>query len=179
MRLTKILHLFFVDDVLLMINANLQEWKEIKCIILLFCSVSGLKVNLAKSIVHFLGLEEVELTPLKQLLLYNFNDLEGGFKYLRYLLKSRIQKNEDWHWLVTKVKKRIRHWSFRWLSLGDRHTLCKVVLESQSVYSLSLFVVPISILHRLRKLLYNFLWKGNVDAHHYHLANWETLVRPK
>jgi hypothetical protein len=62
-RLTKILHLFFVDDVLLMTNASLQEWQEIKHIIHLFCSASGLKVNLDKSTVHFSGLEEAELPP--------------------------------------------------------------------------------------------------------------------
>jgi hypothetical protein len=64
-RLTKLLHLFFVDDVLLMTNASLQEWKEIKHIILLFCSASGLKVNLDKSTVHFSGLEEAELPPFQ------------------------------------------------------------------------------------------------------------------
>jgi hypothetical protein len=63
--------------------------------------------------------------------------------------------------------------------LGGRYTLCKFVLENQPVYWLSLATVPLSILHRIRKLLFNFLWKGNTDTHHYHLANWESLARPK
>jgi hypothetical protein len=133
-RLMKILHLFFVDDVLLMTNATLQEWKEIKCIIQLFCSASGLKVNLDKSTVHFSGLEEADLIPFKQLLPYKFTALDKGFKYLGYFLKAGHQKIEDWKWLITKVEKRISHWSFRWLSLGGRFTLCKAVLESQPMY---------------------------------------------
>jgi hypothetical protein len=44
-RITKILHILFVDDILLMTKASIQEWKEIERIVQLFCSVSGLLVN--------------------------------------------------------------------------------------------------------------------------------------
>jgi hypothetical protein len=63
--------------------------------------------------------------------------------------------------------------------LGGRYTLCKAVLESQPVYWLSLASILLSILHKLRKLLYNFLWNGSGDSKHYHLCRWETLARPK
>jgi hypothetical protein len=145
----------------------------------LFCSASGLKVNLDKLTVHFSGLEEADLIPFKQLLPYKFTALDKGFKYLGYFLKVGRQKIEDWKWLITKVEKRISHWSFSWLSLGGRFTLCKAVLESQPVYWISLAAIPRSILHRLRKILFNFLWKGNIDASHLHLANWDSLARPK
>jgi hypothetical protein len=52
-------------------------------------------------------------------------------------------------------------------------------MESQPIYWSSLASVPQSILHRLRKLLFNFLWNGNVDSSHYHLCHWETLTHPK
>jgi hypothetical protein len=102
-----------------------------------------------------------------------------GFKYLGYFLKAGLQKAEEWVWLLTKVEKKIKHWSYRWLSLGGRYILCKAVLESQPVYWLSLASIPLSILHKLRKLLYNFLWNGSGDTKHYHLCRWETLARPK
>jgi hypothetical protein len=41
-RLSKILHLFFVDDVLLLTYASLQEWKVIIRLIDKFCLVTGL-----------------------------------------------------------------------------------------------------------------------------------------
>jgi hypothetical protein len=41
-RLVKILHIFFVDDVLLMTKENLQEWREIEIILKTFCRASGL-----------------------------------------------------------------------------------------------------------------------------------------
>jgi hypothetical protein len=48
-RIIKILHLFFVDDVLIMSKSFLQEWREIDKILKLFCRASGLQVNMAKS----------------------------------------------------------------------------------------------------------------------------------
>jgi hypothetical protein len=122
-----------------------------------FCLVSGLQLNPFKSTVHFFGLSESELDPFKLLLSYKFIDLTIGFKYLGYYLKSGLHKTEDWLWLITKVEKKINHWSYRWLSLGGRYTSCKVVLKIQPVYRFLLASVPQSILNRLRKLLFNFL----------------------
>jgi hypothetical protein len=51
-RLVRILHLLFVDDVLIMTRATLQEWQEIANILDFFCRVSGLQVNVSKSMMH-------------------------------------------------------------------------------------------------------------------------------
>jgi hypothetical protein len=61
-----------VDDVLIMSKERLEEWKEIKAIIELFCSVVGLTVNQTKSTVLFEGLNELELVPFKALLNFSF-----------------------------------------------------------------------------------------------------------
>jgi hypothetical protein len=55
-RTIKILHIMFVDDVIIMSNASLSEWWEIDKIIKLFCLASGLKVNVQKSTVLHEGL---------------------------------------------------------------------------------------------------------------------------
>jgi hypothetical protein len=57
-RITKILHILFVDDILLLSMASIQEWKEIERIVQLLCSVSGLLVNQTNSTVHYSGLDE-------------------------------------------------------------------------------------------------------------------------
>jgi hypothetical protein len=51
----KILHLFFVDDVLIMTNATLEEWLEIDRIIKLFCKASVLQVNDSKTMFFMRG----------------------------------------------------------------------------------------------------------------------------
>jgi hypothetical protein len=66
-RLVKILHLFFVDDVLLMSKASPVEWLEIKNILSIFCRASGLMINWSKSIFYFAGVNGETLETLKEI----------------------------------------------------------------------------------------------------------------
>jgi hypothetical protein len=178
-RMIKILHLFFVDDVLIMTNATLQEWLEIDRLIKLFCKASGLQVNDSKTTVLYEGLSEVDLTPFKSFLPYTFTDLAIGFKYLGYYLKTGVYKVDDWSWLLAKMEKKIGLWCNRWLSLGGRYILIKLVLESQPVYWMSLETIPRSVLNKIQKIMFNFLWNGNNETQHFHLCRWESLSKPK
>ena len=81
-RLTKNLHLLFVDDVIIMSRVSLIEWREINKLIFLFCKSSGLLVNQTKFIVHYEGLMDLELVFFKSLLPYTFSDLSFEFRYL-------------------------------------------------------------------------------------------------
>jgi hypothetical protein len=178
-RTIKILHILFVDDVIIMTNATMQEWWEIDKVLKFFLLTSGLKINGSKSTLLQEGLMEHDLVPYKALFPFRFSELDSGFNYLGYFLKSGVQRVEDWGWLIKKMEKRINNWCYRWLSLGGRFTLLKVVLESQPIYWMSLAVVPCSVLNTLRKLMFNFLWKRKSDTNQMHLCNWEQITLPK
>jgi hypothetical protein len=49
-RMIKILHLLFVDDILIMTKASSVEWEKIQEILQVFCRASGLIINIQKSI---------------------------------------------------------------------------------------------------------------------------------
>jgi hypothetical protein len=66
-RIVKILHLIFVDDVLIMSKASLDEWKVIKSLLDRFCCASGLKISPLKSTFHFSGIHGVFLEQFKTL----------------------------------------------------------------------------------------------------------------
>jgi hypothetical protein len=160
-RFIKVLHLLFVDDILIMTKASLSEWLEIKRILDNFCGASGLVINAQKtSFLHY-GIQPSLLDTYKPFFHFNFLELASGFKYLGYFLKMDRYTSEDWNWLIEKFEKRISHWCNRWLSLGGRLVLIKVVLESQPVYWLALSNLPSSILNNLRQLMFNFLWSGS------------------
>jgi hypothetical protein len=74
-RVVKILHLIFVDDILIMSKASLEEWMLIKSLLELFCCASGLKVNLEKSTFHHSGLRGEDLERLKEAFEINFVEL--------------------------------------------------------------------------------------------------------
>jgi hypothetical protein len=57
--------------------------------------------------------------------------------------------------------------------------LIKVVLEGQAVYWMALAAIPATVLTKLRKLIFNFLWSGCSDHSRQHLCNWQALAKPK
>jgi hypothetical protein len=69
-RLLHILHLLFVDDVIIMTNANLSEWTIIHSLINIFFSVSGLEINIHKSTFLVSEAQEDILTDLKVIVWY-------------------------------------------------------------------------------------------------------------
>jgi hypothetical protein len=87
-------------------------------------------------------------------------ELIKGFRYLGYFIKEEKTTFEDWRWLIIKFENRIKHWCNQWLTLGGWCTLAKTVLETQSVYWMALAAVPTSVLSRIRKLIFEFLWWG-------------------
>jgi hypothetical protein len=175
----KMFHLMFVDDVLLMTLADPAEWSIILEVLSLFCSVSGLTINQAKSTVHYWGLTETELTCLKSSIPFSFSNLSEGFIYLGYRLKMKSSSPEDWQWLLSLFERKIGGWCNIWLSLGGRLTLIKAVLEGLAVYWMTLERFPKKIINALRRLSSNFLWNGLGSKHRFHLCGWDILTRSK
>lgn len=64
------------------------------------------------------------------------------------------------------------------LSIGGRLILVKSVLIGIPIYWLSLHRIPVSILSRLRRLFFNFLWTGAADRRKLILTKWESIVLP-
>jgi hypothetical protein len=174
-RLVKILHIFFVDDVL----SHSQEWKEIDSILKIFCRASGLQINVTKSTLHYSGLTDVDLDTYKNIFMYNFLQISVGLTYLSYFLKPDYYKVADWHWLLIKFEKIIVHWCNRWLTLGGRFFLIKSVLESQAVYWMVLAAIPVTVLKMIRQLIFTFLWTGGNEKKHLHLCRWDSIAKPK
>jgi hypothetical protein len=178
-KFLKIIHLMFVDDVLVMSKADLKDWKVIFDILQAFCLVSGLSINFTKTTVHYWGLEESELSQFKAILPFTFADLNLGFKYLGYHLRLGASKTEDWGWLVAKIENKIGLWCNKWLSMGGRLILVKAVLESQSVFWMSMEVIPRATLTKIRQLMFTFLWSGQRTKARLPLCRWDLLTRPK
>jgi hypothetical protein len=87
-RNLRILHIIFVDDVVIMTNATINEWWERDKIIKLFLFSIQLSGKFTKMTVLHEGLTHQELDPFKCFLPFCFTDLSVGFKYLGYHLKT-------------------------------------------------------------------------------------------
>ena len=80
--------------------------------------------------------------------------------------------------MVSKFEKKISHWTNMLLSMGGRLVLIRAVLSSIPIYWLSLIPIPSSILDKLRKVIFSFLWGSSVKHKKYHLVDWHILARP-
>jgi hypothetical protein len=145
-KIVKIIHLMFVDDVLLMSNADPVEWQFILEVLQGFCSVSGLSINLSKSSVHYWGISDTERHLLQATIPLSFKNLSEGFTYLGFHMKLGATSHGDWRWLVATFERKIGFWCNKWLSMGGRLILIQSVLQSLAVYWMLLVRIPSKIL---------------------------------
>jgi hypothetical protein len=71
-RVINILHLFFVDDVLIMSKASPTKWLEIEGILSVFYKASGLEVNPQKYLFYTYGVQHEVVDTFKVFFPYNF-----------------------------------------------------------------------------------------------------------
>lgn len=107
------------------------------------------------------------LEQFRTLFSYNFEELSVGFGYLGHHLKAEKITFEEWRWLIIKFEKMIN----RWLILGGRYIFAKMVLETQSVYSMALAAVSIFVLSKIHKLIFDFIWLGGGKTQGIHLCS--------
>ena len=71
---------------------------------------------------------------------------EDGLKYIGFNLKPNNYRKVYWTWLIAKLEKRLKSWSFRWLSRVGRLVLINSILEAIPVYWMSLAWIPKGVL---------------------------------
>ncbi|KAJ9535832.1 hypothetical protein OSB04_un001013 [Centaurea solstitialis] len=77
------------------------------------------------------------------------------------------------------VKRRIMDWKNRWLSFAGRLQLINSVLSSISVYWSSMFLLPVSVVKEVEKLLRNFLWSSGEAIRGKAKVAWKVVCLPR
>lgn len=145
------------DDTTIFLKNDLEISKAINCITE-FSSVSGLKMNVNKSVlfpIKTCSLTELHGIPVKHIV-----------TYLGVIINK--DKNErsvlNFQPIINKTKTRFNIWLQRDLSLNGRVLLSKAEGISRSVYVSLALDMPSKVYKELDKLLFNFLWR---NKHHY------------
>jgi len=168
-------HLLFADNTLVFCGANPDHLHYLRMLLLSFEAVSGLKINLDKSVLVLVG--DVD----------NMDDLAGilgcgvsslPLKYLGLPLGAPFKAKSSWDEVVGKIERRLASWKRLYLSKGGRVTLIKSTLSNLPTYFLSLFPIPSSVASRIEKLHRDFLWGGIGEEFKYHLINWSKVCFP-
>ncbi|KAM7490623.1 hypothetical protein LguiA_033544 [Lonicera macranthoides] len=174
---TKISHLQFADDSIFFIPNDSLVADNLAGVLKVFSLVSGLKINMGKSIVVGLNFAPSQLSGIANTLGCGCG--EWPLSYLGLPLGGNPNSIEFWNPVIERVSKRVDGWHKGCLSKGGRLTLLQSVLGSIPIYYLSIFKIPQKVASILEKLMRDFLWEGRGEGKKDHLVNWEVVSRSK
>ena len=169
-------HLLFADDTLIFCKPEVSQLGYLRCILVLFEAMSGLKINLSKSVLIPVG-EVTELNYLAQFFGCGVDSLPSS--YLGLPLGASFKSKAVRDPVVERFRKKLAGWKSSLLSRGGRLTLLKSSLWSLPIYCMSLFTIPVSIARCLEKIMGDFLWPDNGSKKGLHWVNWGKVCRLK
>jgi len=133
-------HLQFADDTLLLGNKSWVNVRALRATLVIFESMSGLKVNFNKSLLVGMNISDSWLNEAATMLTCKVGRIP--FMYLGLPIGGNLRRLQFWEPIVNRIKSRLSGWNNRFLSFGGRLILLKSVLTSLSVYALSFFKAP-------------------------------------
>ncbi|GAU27873.1 hypothetical protein TSUD_159670 [Trifolium subterraneum] len=168
-------HLQFADDTLLIGVKSWANVRALRAILVLFETMSGLKVNFNKSLLVGVNIFESWLGEValcckvgKILFLYLGLPIGGDPRHLGF-----------WEPVLARLKKRLSGWKNRFLSFGGRPVLLKSVLTSLHVYTLSFFKAPSGIISSIEYIFIKKNWGGCEDFRKISWVKWKTICLRK
>nr|GEU86187.1 RNA-directed DNA polymerase, eukaryota, reverse transcriptase zinc-binding domain protein [Tanacetum cinerariifolium] len=114
-----------------------------------FHLASGLNINLGKSKLMGIAVNDVYVHQAVNKI--GCGVLHTPFTYLGSKVGGNMSRNNVWDDIVDKLVVRLSKWKMKTLSIGGRLTLLKMVLGAMSIYHMSIFKVPLKVLHPLKE----------------------------
>ncbi|MCH81219.1 cysteine-rich receptor-like protein kinase, partial [Trifolium medium] len=130
-------HIQFADDTLLLGTKSWANVRTLRAVLVLFETMSGLKVNFNKSLLVGVNIADSWLRAAAAALRCKVEKM--SFLYLGLPISGDPRRLGFWEPVLTRIQNRLSGWKSRFLSFGGRLILLKFVLTSLSVYALSFF----------------------------------------
>jgi hypothetical protein len=170
----------YADDAAIFADPNSLELEHLHKILTFFGDCSGLKINISKTEIFPIRLEDSAVSHL----LLNFPGKIAKFpgRYLGLPLHIRKLRRVEVQPLIDKIGARLPGWKGRLLSTAGRETLVKTVLTSQPIYHMTVFPEQKWLIKRIDRLRRSFLWRGETPDKVYgghSIINWPTTCLPK
>ncbi|KAJ0694981.1 putative RNA-directed DNA polymerase [Helianthus annuus] len=169
-------HLFYADDALI-----LGDWSEsnINCVVRIlriFHLCSGLKINIFKSNLYGIGVNNGELNTMANIIGCQAESFP--FRYLGLTVGANMNRVANWRPVYNIIDARLAKWKATMLSMGGRITLIKSVLESLPNYFFSLYKAPVQVIKDIESKIRNFIWGGDNESKKIHWAAWDRVAGP-
>ncbi|CAJ2631793.1 unnamed protein product [Trifolium pratense] len=170
-------HLQFPDDTLLMGTKSWANVRALRAVLVLFESISGLRVNFHKSMLVGVNIPDSWLVEAASALCCKVGKIP--FLYLGLPIGGDPRRLCFWEPVLDRLKNRLSGWSSRFLSIGGRLVLLKSVLTSLPVYALSFFKAPSGTISSIESILIKFFLGGSENIRKVSWINWNTICLRK
>ena len=174
---TRVSHLQFADDTIFFFNSYVEDLQTLKSLFLVFGHISGLKVNLDKSNLFGINLDQNHLSRLAVLLDCKASD--WPILYLGLPLGGNLKACGFWDPVIEIISQRLDGWQKAYLSLGGRITLIHSCLSHIPSYFISLFKILALVAAKIERLQKDFLWSRVGEGKRDHLVSWDVVCSPK
>ncbi|GJW96601.1 RNA-directed DNA polymerase, eukaryota, reverse transcriptase zinc-binding domain protein [Tanacetum coccineum] len=163
-----------VDDVIITTDWNTRDLENIIRVLHVFYLASRLKINIHKSNIYGIGVNEDEVYNMAS----NAGCIAGNipFIYLGPPIGSNMKSIASWKMLIDRFRSRLSTWKASLLSIGGRLTFIKSVLGSLGIYYLFIFRALESVLNDLERVRSNFFWGDNQDGKKMAWVKWSIIL---
>ncbi|XP_026411199.1 uncharacterized protein LOC113306484 [Papaver somniferum] len=169
-------HLQFSDDTLIFLDADVDQVRNLRAILISFELLTGLKINFAKSQIFGVGFEG-DLSIFSSIFDYYSGCLPTT--YLGLPLGDKYGGVAKWDKIIEKFLSKLAGWKKPLLSGAGKIQLIKNILASLPLYFMSLYEIPNSVIKKLEKIMKDFLCHDNKGRRKLHLVKWLALSRKK
>ncbi|GMI70502.1 hypothetical protein HRI_000719500 [Hibiscus trionum] len=169
-------HLQFADDLIIFCNASIREVKNVKRVLRVFEIASGLQLNLAKSKLFGINIDENSLGE--------WDDQAGcgvgkfPSDYLGLPLGHKRNSAAIWEPVLQKFYHHLASWKGNNLSFSGKLVLIKSVLSTLPTYFMSIFKLPCTVTRKLNGILASFLWGSSDSRKRIHWLCWNSACLP-
>lgn len=169
-------HLQFVNDTMCFCRVEEEQVRRLKDILIIFETIFGLKINIAKTTLEGIEVER-DVLQLYARILGCKTDV-WPINYLGLPLGGVSRSLSFWDPVIERINNKLASWKRLYISFGGRITLIKAVLSNLSIYYMFIFKMPTKVIKRVEKCQRDFLWEGRKEKKN-HLVNWKDVCHPK
>ncbi|GKD38174.1 hypothetical protein Tco_1258381, partial [Tanacetum coccineum] len=101
------------------------------------------------------------------------------FTYLGVKVGISSSRRKSWDDVTDKIASRLSKWKTKTLSIGGRLTLTKSVLTSLPLYQMSMYKVPMGVLHKMESLRSRFFNGVDKNERKIFMIGWKKILASK
>jgi exonuclease III len=152
----------FADDTVLLLK-NYESLRNVLPILTNFYKISGLKLNVQKTVLMKLGRNCDNLPNFLRELGMELCKEEIRYLGIYFHRDENIMEYRNYRHRIENIRNILKMWMQRDLSLKGKVTVLKALAVSQVLYPLTMLSIPKWVIKELNTIFYKFLWNNGVE----------------